>query len=589
MSIRIRLSSLGVLALLAALVSGIRGAEPQEPGPAEASPAPADDGVPQPGTPEPDPADRLSVDQQQIADDFRHFQDLMLRMAELTQWTDPNRAALLKRAVRQSEEKLLGVQFESLVELLEKDSLSRAIENQDNLRQDLEALLELLLSEDRARRAESEKARIRQYLKRLNRIINEQKGIQGRTAGTAPPGPLADEQQKLADKTDDLAKDIKDHEEPAPGAAEDEQAKPPQAGDQPDGKPGAEGKQGESQEDEGKQQEKGAPQDQQEGEGKSQPGDAGQPEPSEPSQGAQQGQGERQPGTPQGQSQDGQPAQDQPQPQLQSRNENPARRRIEAAEKRMREAREKLEQAEREGAVEKQEEAIQELEQAKAELERILRQLREEEIERMLTTLQARFEKMLEMQKEVHEGTVRLDKTPEDERTYDHEIEAGRLSRKEAEILLEADKALAVLRDDGTAVAFPEALKQARDDMRQVVRRLDQAQVGPLTQTIEEEIIAALEEMLEALQQAQQDAEQQRQMPAMPAQPQDQPLVDLLAEIKMIRAMQMRVNRRTERYSKLIDGEQAENPDLLDALKQLADRQERIHQITRDLQMGRNQ
>ena len=41
----------------------------------------------------------------------------------------------------------------------------------------------------------------------------------------------------------------------------------------------------------------------------------------------------------------------------------------------------------------------------------------------------------------------------------------------------------------------------------------------------------------------------------------------MLAELKMIRALQMRVNRRTERYSKLIEGEQAENAELVEALR----------------------
>ena len=250
----------------------------------------------------------------------------------------------------------------------------------------------------------------------------------------------------------------------------------------------------------------------------------------------------------------------------------------------MREAHEKLQEAQRQGAVEKQEEAIQELQQAKAELEEILRQLREEEIERTLTLLEARFQKMLQMQRDVYEGTLRLDKIPQPERTHNDEIEASRLGRTEAQIVLEADKALALMRDDGTAVAFPEALEQVRQDMRQVVERLDRAEVGPITQTTEEEIIAALEEMIEAFQQAQQDAKEKRQMPMPPGPPQDQPLVDLLAEIKMVRAMQMRVNRRTQRYAKLVDGEQAENPDVLEALDRLAERQQRIHEITRDLE-----
>ena len=257
----------------------------------------------------------------------------------------------------------------------------------------------------------------------------------------------------------------------------------------------------------------------------------------------------------------------------------------------MKEAKEKLEKAQREGAVEKQEEAIRELEQAKADLEEILRQLREEEIARMLAMLEARFRKMLLLQREVYDGTVRLDKVPKPQRSASHEIEAGRLSTKERIIIAEADKALMLLREDGTAVAFPEAVEQMLEDMRQVDHRLARALVGKITQAIEEDIIAALEEMIEALKKAQEEMEEKKGKPRPSQQgpPQDPALIDVLAELRMIRALQMRVNRRTERYSKLIDGEQADKPDLLDALRKLSDREKRIHRVTRDLEMGRNQ
>ena len=98
----------------------------------------------------------------------------------------------------------------------------------------------------------------------------------------------------------------------------------------------------------------------------------------------------------------------------------------------MKEAQQKLEEAKRRDATEKQAEALKELEQAKAELEEILRQLREEEMARTLAMLEARFRKMLDQQVEVYEGTKRLDKVAEAERDRDDEIEAGRLSRKEA-------------------------------------------------------------------------------------------------------------------------------------------------------------
>lgn len=487
---------------------------------------------------EPSSADKLGIEQQAIADNFQRLEDVLLRMAELSETTDPSRAVLLRKTVRQSEERLIGVQLDTLVDLLAKDRLSRAIENQNGLQQDFRALLELLLSENRARRLESEKARIGNYLKRLNRIIKQQKGIQGRTAGAGEPARLSEEQDKLADNTGSLAKDIREDDQ------QDEEA--------------ARGSGKESDRDKTPQEPPAEPPE----------AESGKPGSEAPSNGKAQGQES---------------------PGKQDERQNPARRRIEAAENRMREAQRKLGEAERKAAGKEQEEAIRELEEAKAELEEILRQFREEEIERTLTLLETRFRKMLALQREVYEGTVRLGKVPEPERTHNHEIESSRLGRKESEIVLEADKALALLREDGSAVAFPMAVEEVRQDMDDVARRLDRADVGPMTQVVEEEIIAALEEMLGALQRAKDDAESQRGPQRMqPGRPQDQALVDLLAEIKMVRAMQMRVNRRTQRYSKLIEGEQAEKLEVVEALGKLAERQERIFEITRDLQTSRS-
>jgi hypothetical protein len=197
---------------------------------------------------------------------------------------------------------------------------------------------------------------------------------------------------------------------------------------------------------------------------------------------------------------------------------------------------------------------------------------------------------MLALQIDVLEGTQRLDKVPEAERDRDDEIEAGRLSRKEAQIVSEADKALILLREEGSAVAFPEAVEEMRVDMHEVTERLAQAKVGEMTQGLETDIIAALEEMIAALQKAQKEMENK----AKPGQPppsgdsDEQPLVDTLAELRMIRALQMRVNLRTERYAKISQTEQADRPDLLAALKQLAEREQRIHKVTRDIVVGRN-
>jgi hypothetical protein len=525
-------------------------------------------------------ADKLAVEQQRLGDRFKRFEELLLRMAELSAATDPRRAALLRKAVAQSKERLIGVQLETLVDLLQKDQLARAVENQEAVEKDLQALLDLLLSENRAKRLESEKARVREYLKRLAALINQQKDIQGRTAGGGEPKALSGEQARAADKAGGLAKDIKANEEDAhkPAPKAQAQAEPPPQGAQPrqpkDGEPkaGAKGQKQEGQDkDQGQSKGQGTPKSQAPPKGQGQA--KGQGQPKDPGQGPPPGE---------------QPPQAQDQPP--GAQDNPARKRLEAAEQRMREAEKKLQEAQRKGALEKQEEAIRELEQARSALEQILRQLREEEVQRVLVSLEARFAKMLQMQREVLEGTVRLDKIPQAERTHEHEIQAGRLSSKEAEIDLEAEKALTLLREDGTAMALAEALGQVRQDIQQVVERLSAAKVDKITQGIEEDIIASLDEVLQALKKVIKDQEKRKQRAMKPGQsaPVDPPLVDALAELRMIRTLQLRVNMRTDRYSKLIQGEQADKPDLIEALKRLAERQEQIFRITRDLNLGKN-
>jgi len=491
--------------------------------------------------PEPSPAEKLSIQERRIAEKYKHLEDVLLRMAELNAVSDPRRAALLKKAVAQSKERLIGVRFERLVEFLGKDQLSRALENQTDLDQDLRALLELLMSENRGKTVKDEKARLREYLRQLGVIIKQEKDIQGRTAGGDDQRRLAGEQGKVADKTGGLAKNIQKNEEKTE-----------------DGKGKTEDGNGESA--------KGEKGKNESGKGEGEKGESGKGE-SEKTESAK-GEG-----------------------QQQHSSQDPARKRLEAAQQQMKEAQKKLEEARRQQAIEKQEEAVRKLEQAKSDLEEILRQLREEEIERILAILEARFRKMLQMQEEVYEGTLRLDRIPVPERTHNQEIEASRLSSRESQIVVEVDKAALLLREDGGAVAFPEAVDQMRDDMQQVVSRLAQANVSKITQGIEEDIIAALKDMIAALKKAQKDQEGKKKKPSesQSGEPQDPPLIDMLAELRMIRALQMRVNTRTARYSRMVEGEQAENGELVEALRRLAEREERIHRVTRDLQLGKNQ
>ncbi len=531
-------------------------------------------------------SETLATKQARLADRYDQLELLAGRLAELSRATQPRRARLLRELVAKSRERDIEGRFQTIVEALGQDSLGKAATAQGELQIDLQKLLDLLLQEDRDRQIESERKRILKYLAEVKRLIQLQRGVKARTEGGDQNQELTKDQNRLSDSTAKLEQQIKASEggEKKTNQAEsDNRTKPtdepaksketePGDGKQNDG----EAKNGRPNKAEGKPSGNNAPGEPQQGE----PNAQGKPSASPPA-----------PGSPgQGQSQ-GSPSDGQSNPSEQT--QTPAQRaqqRLKKAQQRMQQALEQLEQAKKDKAVGRQEEALRELEQAKAELERILRQLREEELERMLVLLEARFRKMLDAQVEVYEQTKKLEASQPTAPAHEIEIASGRLDRQERQIVREAERALVLLREDGTTVAFPEAIEQARVDMQAVSKRLGQTKLGIITQGLEEDIISALEETLAALQQALKKAREQKSQPSQPQQgsPGEQPLVDQLAELRMIRALQNRINRRTLRYGEILGDQPAVESDLLEALDELAIRQERVFEATRDLDTGRN-
>jgi thiamine pyrophosphate-dependent acetolactate synthase large subunit-like protein len=198
---------------------------------------------------------------------------------------------------------------------------------------------------------------------------------------------------------------------------------------------------------------------------------------------------------------------------------------------------------------------------------------------------------MLAMQIEVRDGTLTVDqlikKNQDAKPNRENQQFSVKLADREGEIIVEADKALDLLKGEGTAVAFPEVFQQVREDMIHVQRRLNGTDVGSITVGIENDIIATLEEMIKALEKQQQQLDQKKSKQGQPQQQQqqqqDQKLLDQIAELKMIRAMQMRVNNRTAEYGKTYTGEQAREANIVRELNNLGDRQERIFEITRKI------
>jgi len=562
-----------------------------------------------------DPA-ALAAREQQLLAQYRELEKTFLRLADLLAASDPRRAAVLRSVFEQARDQEVGGRLDTIVQLLEKGQLLKAGTTQASAIEQLRELLTLLEAGDSDRHLANSKEEVKQFLARVSKLIAKQRDIEGSTEAGAREAQLLDRQNALAGETSDLSRElggfakrmevrdaggepVKEEKEakdgqnadPAeggePGAPEDGKQSPQEgqpAGEKPAGKPG----------DRPSEADGAKP-----GEGEPQPGEgepAGKEKPAsgegekggstKPSQGGEPAEGKGSGDSPQ---EPNEPDQ-QPEGDDESSRAKRTQQRLEAAAERMRRAEEGIEKAKRRDARQEQEKAIEELETARAELEEILRQMREQEVERLLVQLETRLRAMLRAEKAVLAAAEKIAAEPTAGRERERELEAARLGREQSAIGAEAAKALTLVRDDGSAVAIPEALEQVRDDATQAAARLGRGDVGGTTRGIVQDIVSSLEEMVAALEKAQREEQQQQKGSAggRPAEPGEQPLVDKLSELKMIRSLQMRVNTRTRRFSQVLGegAEQAEEPELLDAVRRLSDRQRKIERAAHDIVTG---
>ncbi len=547
----------------------------------------------------------LDIGQQAVLSRFDRFEKELVQMAEQLRKADPERAELLFRTHSKSQQERVIGQMRIIQELLsgKTPQFGDSIQRQEELVASLLTLLDLLQSENRISEIEAERARVKEILKNVNKLIGKEKDVRANTERGTDPNKSAKDQEGVAKEAGKLIDDVKQQDakkqaeresnDPAADRKDDKDSeKPPgENGDQKEPSPSEDGNTDPKDSDENGSK-KGDPSDGQPKPSESEEGDPkegdpskGEPKDGDPQDGPKPQDGQKPSGQPQeGQPQEGQPSEQQNQPQT------PGREDLEEARQEMEKAIEELkEKKDRNKASKHQDEAIRQLLEAKEKLEEILRQLREEEKSLTLASLESRFRKMLSMQLLVYQETVRLEKEGEDKDA--NLIARGKqLATSEEEIVQEVDKALVVLREEGSSVAFPEAVEAIREDTASIVQLLDQGKAGELTQTLEQAVIEAIEEMVDALQKEMEKKkdEEQQQGEQQQGQPQDKPLVDALSELKMLRSLQLRINRRTRQLGRMIEGDQAGEPELLKQLKTLSGRQSRIQRATYDLSTGRN-
>ncbi|MBI4600646.1 MAG: hypothetical protein HY721_01670, partial [Planctomycetes bacterium] len=193
-------------------------------------------------------------------------------------------------------------------------------------------------------------------------------------------------------------------------------------------------------------------------------------------------------------------------------------------------------------------------EEALEELQRALR-------ERILAYLREKFTKMLNEQRLVSRDTRSLDlklkalraaaaaqgsQPPEPDRK-DRQLSEG-LSKREAGLTLLADDVLDLLEEDGTTLVFPGVVEEVRADLLNASGLLSKLDTGDKTQRIQHEVEQALEDILRAIEVAQRSPPPPNPNQGRSSRSGAGPLLPLSSELKMVRALQARVNERTQTF-----------------------------------------
>lgn len=570
--------------------------------------------------------DPLALKEEMIRDRFQRFEDRVFRLRESLSEREPDNAARLRRVIERAGELGLADRLDKLVETFnDPAALHKAMEEQGQWLADADRLLAILLERD-SENAErkDEMKRLQEYREKVSKILEEQRGLHGSTTQGEMSGRMLAQLEQASRRVDELLKRqealSRESQESASGAAPSAESESKEQAERQEAlsrdteqlsedlqrlgelKPDEEADSAELES--AREQTKSAAESAQKGAGSmSQAGQqlqSGNPSGAQPEQqqaeqalreakekleAAKQALGEKSEGEKladeqeklaeetgdlseqmkkesqesaegqQGGKQGGQQGGEQGK-------QAPGQKNVDQAQQEMKGASKSLNQQKKDDATQSQERAIEELEQAQKELEAALNQLRKEEKAETLRDLESRFRDMLAKQRPINEATGQLDGQGSENFKRPEQLQLADLSMQQRALSQDASACLHILDEDGTTIAFPRVVGQLAEDMGTVADRLGALNVGALTQTIEQEIVDTLEQLLEAVQKMQQENEQQGNQQQQAGESGQAPLLPGSAELKLLRASQARINTRTVTIE-ASKAEGAEKPDAL--------------------------
>jgi len=208
-------------------------------------------------------------------------------------------------------------------------------------------------------------------------------------------------------------------------------------------------------------------------------------------------------------------------------------------------------------ANEDQKKALDEMKKASDELNEAIEQEEQLAQAEQLEKIDQMLQKVLERQQAVSASTRETDQKRTADSTFarGEQIKLSELSGSEGKLAEDVESVRAILNQEGQSVVFTEVLGDVRGDMQDVQKLLDAQDPGTMAQAVQKEIERTLQDMIDAVRK--ELAERRKKAGG------DggggggggggkQPLVPPIAELKMIRTMEMAINRRTSELNKQV-------------------------------------
>lgn len=232
--------------------------------------------------------------------------------------------------------------------------------------------------------------------------------------------------------------------------------------------------------------------------------------------------------------------------------------------------------------------AQQDIEQAERELAQRIAELESEQQQRLLDRLAEVLDDLIPRQQANLEQTLRLELVREADGALgkDEELAATKLAELEAELAKELDEAIA---DVESRSVFQLALGGAAGDMRQAASSLERYDTGRLTQNLELTALSRMRHVLDILRDPPPPPPEGSESPGGGGggnQPQRPPLIEL-AEVKMLRWLQLDLNGRTRLYEADSADNVSQAAEKRAAAQRLAGEQRKLEELVRDM-MRRN-